>query len=296
MQQHHGSDRMSTAPRPHLHMSTPRVARAVLGGALCWSLLQGSALAQANNILLVQPGDTASALALPLLPEGATLEQMLVAFLRSNPEAFIDDNVNLLRAGQTLRVPDTAQVLVTSAEQARETVLEHHSRFREHAQRLALQARSLPEGSPRELSGRVNTPDSTQTRAGTGQDKLTLTKDLQDAQAMKVALEKQTQEAMVHLAALQKNIEALQRLSQASDAATAAPAMPTASPVIPVWAWIAGLLGVALTLVLGLRRRDAAARADTSVHSASVAVPPQIAHLSLELDSPAVTPPAGRQP
>jgi pilus assembly protein FimV len=268
----------------------------VLGGAVCWGLLQGSALAQVHSTLLVQPGDTASALALPLVPEGATLEQMLVALLRSNPEAFIDDNVNLLRAGQSLRVPDTAQVLGTSAEQARETVLEHHSRFREYAQRLALQARTLPESSARELSGRVTSPNSTATRPGTGQDKLTLTKDLQDAQAMKIALEKQTQEAMVHLAALQKNIEALQRLSQASDAASAAPATSTGSPVIPVWAWITGLLGLALTLVLGLRRRDAAPHPDTPAHSASGAVPPQIAHLSLELDSPAADAPAGRQP
>lgn len=289
---------MTRTPRLHLMLSTPRVARTVLGGVLCWGLAQGQGLAQ-ETPLQVQPGDTASALVLPHLPEGATLEQMLLALLRANPEAFIDGNVNLLRAGQTLHLPDTAQVMRTSAAQARDTVLDHHNRFREYAQRLAAQAHVLPEGSAREISGRISPPDAARSGQGTGQDRLTLTKDLQDAQALKIAVEKQTQEALVHLAALQKNIEQLQRLSQASEVSAAQPSAsaPASSPAptLPAWAWIAGLVAAALALVVGLRRRDAAGQANP-IQAPAVVVPPQIAGISLDLDSPAAGTGLDRRP
>lgn len=280
---------MTRRPRPLLLPSTPRVARAVLGGVLFGVIVQGSAFAQGTNTLQVHPGDTASALALPLVPDGATLDQMLVALLRANPEAFIDGNVNLLRAGQSLQVPETTQVLRTSAEQARETVLDHHSRFREYVQRLAERAHALPDGPAREISGKVIEPSAERGGQGTGQDRLMLTKDLQDAQALKVALEKQTQEAMAHLAALQKNIEQLQRLSQNPQASAAQPALPasTTASAVPAWAWLAGLLAAALVLLIGWRHRAAAARKTTPVTPPAVAVPPQLAGISLDLDSPA---------
>ena len=47
-------------------------------------------------------------------PDGVTLEQMLVALYRSNPDAFIQKNLNLVRTGKILRVPDTEEVEATS--------------------------------------------------------------------------------------------------------------------------------------------------------------------------------------
>ena len=51
----------------------------------------------------VQDGDMASVLAFRLKPRGATIEQMMVALLQHNPDAFIQGNVNLLRDGAVLR-------------------------------------------------------------------------------------------------------------------------------------------------------------------------------------------------
>lgn len=300
---------MTRTPRLLPLLSTPRVARSLLGGVLCLGLAHSHALAQGATILQVQEGDTASALALPLVPEGATLDQMLLALLRANPDAFIDSNVNLLRAGQALHVPERAQVLQLSAEQARETVLDHHNRFRDYAQRLAAQAHALPDSPAREMSGKVSQPSTARSGQGAGQDRLLLTKDLQDAQALKIAVEKQTQEAMAHLAALQKNIEQLQQLSQAPQASASAPATPapqasapaTPAPLpdteaMPVWAWVAGLLAVALALVFGLKRRRTAARKALPTADTSVVVPPQMAGISLDLDSPASGTGTDRQP
>ena len=47
----------------------------------------------------VRPGDTAGNIAKRLKPDGATTEQMLIALLQSNPQAFIRGNVNLIQSG-----------------------------------------------------------------------------------------------------------------------------------------------------------------------------------------------------
>src|SRR5690242_15821425 len=54
----------------------------------------------------VKKGDTLGAIARQNLPEGVTLNQMLIALYRANEDAFIRGNVNLVRAGRILTIPD----------------------------------------------------------------------------------------------------------------------------------------------------------------------------------------------
>jgi pilus assembly protein FimV len=58
----------------------------------------------------VKRGDTLGKIAASVKPEGISLEQMLVGIFRSNPDAFINNNMNLIRAGATLQIPDNEQV------------------------------------------------------------------------------------------------------------------------------------------------------------------------------------------
>ncbi len=51
-----------------------------------------------------------------------TVRQTMLALLRLNPDAFINNNINLLKAGRTLKVPSTDQVRQTSDKQARSEV------------------------------------------------------------------------------------------------------------------------------------------------------------------------------
>ena len=44
-----------------------------------------------------------SKIAKSVMPEGVSLEQMLVGLYRSNPDAFIRKNLNLVKTGQILR-------------------------------------------------------------------------------------------------------------------------------------------------------------------------------------------------
>jgi pilus assembly protein FimV len=48
----------------------------------------------------VQPGDTLNKIATGVKPEGVSLEQALIGIYRSNRDAYINDNMNLLRSGQ----------------------------------------------------------------------------------------------------------------------------------------------------------------------------------------------------
>lgn len=56
----------------------------------------------------VRNGETLWPIAKKLKPGGITTQQMAMALLRANPEAFIDGNVNKLRAGATLTIPPRA--------------------------------------------------------------------------------------------------------------------------------------------------------------------------------------------
>ncbi len=57
----------------------------------------------------VQRGETLSAIAGRVRPEGVTLNQMMIAIFEANPRAFAG-NINVLRAGATLRLPESTSV------------------------------------------------------------------------------------------------------------------------------------------------------------------------------------------
>ena len=50
-----------------------------------------------------------------LLPDNSvSIQQMMLALLKVNPNAFVDDNINTLKANQTLRVPERSEITVIS--------------------------------------------------------------------------------------------------------------------------------------------------------------------------------------
>ena len=53
----------------------------------------------------VKPGETLSGIARIVKPDGATVEQTLVALHRHNPDAFIRKNMNLVKSGKILKSP-----------------------------------------------------------------------------------------------------------------------------------------------------------------------------------------------
>ncbi|RUM93846.1 MAG: hypothetical protein DSZ28_06280 [Thiothrix sp.] len=67
----------------------------------------------------VNSGDTLSVLARKSVPnKGVSVAQMMAAFLRENPDAFANSNINSLKAGYILRVPDETIATQVSNEEA----------------------------------------------------------------------------------------------------------------------------------------------------------------------------------
>lgn len=58
----------------------------------------------------VGAGDTLWSIANAMRPSGVSTHQMMLALLRANPEAFIGNNINMLRSGAVLQMPDSDEL------------------------------------------------------------------------------------------------------------------------------------------------------------------------------------------
>src|SRR3546814_19637652 len=79
----------------------------------------------------VQVGDTLGKIARSIDPDGHSLDQVMLALLRANPDAFIKGNINLVKAGAVLRIPDGSELSEYSASEARAIVHEQIGHWRE---------------------------------------------------------------------------------------------------------------------------------------------------------------------
>jgi pilus assembly protein FimV len=77
----------------------------------------------------VQHGDTLGRIAAGL-GSGRSLDQTMLALLRANPDAFIGGNVNLVKAGAVLRVPDADEFDAIDRQQAAAIVQQQVQRWR----------------------------------------------------------------------------------------------------------------------------------------------------------------------
>lgn len=84
----------------------------------------------------VRPGDTASAIAMKYKDASVTLDQMLMGILRSNPNAFIAQNVNRLKADATLTLPSAGDVLSQNPKEASEQIQLQRIDFDQYRQTL----------------------------------------------------------------------------------------------------------------------------------------------------------------
>lgn len=62
----------------------------------------------------IKRGETLSRIAAKVRPQNATLQQTMLGIFRNNPAAFINNNMNLLKAGHRLRIPDADQIAALS--------------------------------------------------------------------------------------------------------------------------------------------------------------------------------------
>lgn len=89
----------------------------------------------AGRQIQVRPGDNMFAIAGRNAVQGVSVYQMMIALQRANSQAFIEDNVNLVRAGAMLQMPDLDTLTALSDREARRIFQQHAQAFAQYRQR-----------------------------------------------------------------------------------------------------------------------------------------------------------------
>jgi FimV-like protein len=221
------------------------------------------------TVLWVEPGDTAGALVDAHLDAMGTRDQAWAALVQANPNAFVDGNVNRLKAGVALKLPDAQQIKAIEPEQARESIARQMQAFAAYRSALTAQsAGAISEPSPQVATGKVQPRDPPATEARG--DRLSLSTDGSD-DSDQIAAKRQAQQSADRAAEINRNIQELNRLAQ-GDKATGVP-LPaphatltpsewirqwSAHPMAP-WVALAGVLVLLAYTVLRATRRPEAA-------------------------------------
>lgn len=195
----------------------------------------------------VKAGDTLSRIASELKPSGVSLDMMLVALYRANPDAFKGENMNRMQAGRILAVPGADTVRATGAAEAKGIVTAHAIDFDAYRNKLAGQvSQSKPAKAAQATQSTAGKIGATKvqekpTAVSESQDKLKLSKAEPAAKSAgksavaseedKIAKAKQVDEAAARVKELEKNVSDLEKLmavkSKAmADKSASAPAKP----------------------------------------------------------------------
>ncbi len=271
----------SIAEKPIAASSQPKTAaeRAAAARATGWAKGRTSSVSDAaatapaaapatekTDSYAVRKGDTLVEIAGQVKPEGVSLDQMLVALYRANTNAFVGKNMNRLRAGQILTVPDADAAKGISTSDAKGVIIAQAADFNAYRNKLADQVVTAapPKTSETNQSaaGKITTQvEEKSTAANEAKDKLKLsnagaaaktpdgkTTGIAAGTEDMIAKEKALAEANARVKELEKNVGDLQKLlevknknlaeQQQAAAATgasttpAAPAPVASAPVV----------------------------------------------------------------
>lgn len=181
-------------------------------------------------------GDSLAKIARDMKPEDISLDQMLIGLYQANPNAFDGKNINRLKVGKIIRQPTEQDLSTISRQQASKEVKVQSANWNAYRNKLAgIVAESVPsdsESSAQSADGKIKSAAEDQsqpTQAGpkdvvklsAGEAGLTK-KETDDAgglqakiaalQEESTAREKSVKEAQIKTAALEKQIEDMQKL------------------------------------------------------------------------------------
>lgn len=202
--------------------------------------------AQGAQTYEVKKGDTLGEIALQYRPQGVTFHQMLIALQRANEDAFINDNINLVRAGRILSIPDAETAAAVDVQDAKRLVIAQNADFADYRARLGMAvaaAPAAPQPAERSAAGPI-TAKPAEPKPAPAKDQLKLSRadaKKPGAPAAKAAREddlaardRALKEAQSRVAELEKNVGDLQKLleirnqqlAQLQQKAAAEPAAP----------------------------------------------------------------------
>ena len=199
----------------------------------------------------VKYGDTLTGIANSVKPEGISLEQALIGLFRANPDAFTNSNINQLRAGKILNVPEREQLAAIAQGDAAQVVRVHATNWNSYRQKVADTAPAAPDAAPSakgKITARVEDKASAGPRdvvvlskgepggvaAGKGQDGRTGGDRLRALEEDLAARDKALTESRERVAQLEKTLKELQKLGELKSPTLAAAAQQAAKGTEPV--------------------------------------------------------------
>lgn len=216
--------------------------------------------------ITVKSGDTASKIAAAVKPANVSLDQMLVALLRANPDAFIRNNVHRVKAGAVITVPTVEQAEAISTVAAGQMIVAQSKDFNDFRRKLATNAPMTQVAmADRKASGAVQAKVEDKKPVTMAPDKLTLSKGLLQGKLAEdqVVKDRSAKDAAGRTAEITKNINELSKLGTASGLApVSSPASASSKPSNPM------AIGVTVATALA-----PIASASVPVKAASAALP-----------------------
>jgi pilus assembly protein FimV len=212
----------------------------------------------------VRTGDTLGKIAAKMRPDGVNLDQMLVALLRANQAAFDDGNMNRLKAGKILAIPDAEVIHQITTGEAKKEVVAQAADFNAYRKRLASAASAqtdVRDSGQQVVSGKITPKVEEVAPAPSDKDKLEISKSenvkgsVSDAKgsaaADALARDKALKEARSRTVELEQNLNKMKQLAElqnkagadirqqaqveasAKDAVSSAPLLAVETPVNP---------------------------------------------------------------
>ncbi len=186
----------------------------------------------------VRQGDTLYRVAQKTQREGVSLDQMLVALFRANPDAFVAENMNRLKAGADLAVPSADKAKETSPADAKQVIQVQSADFGAYRERLAGGVPTVKAAAPsRQAAGKVQAQVDDKKAAAPTPDRLTLSqgavKGAASAVESKVSTDTEKKAQEQRVAELKRNADELKALQQGTSAAVK-PGAAAPAPAAPV--------------------------------------------------------------
>ncbi|UCV10804.1 hypothetical protein KI614_11525 [Dechloromonas denitrificans] len=177
---------------------------------------------------VVHSGDTLRKIAAETRVEGVSLDQMLVGIFQKNPDAFIGNNMNRLKAGAILGLPEKTELESLSDADVKKVLVAQSGDWNAYRQKLAsatakapVKEESLGQGSSGKIAAKVD-EKALPSEQAKDQVKVSRTempvkgsaasKSVLGTEADLIARDRSLKEAQERLAFLEKNVGELQKL------------------------------------------------------------------------------------
>lgn len=189
----------------------------------------------------VKNGDNLTKIAQQYKPVDVSLERMLVALYRANTTAFDAKNMNRLRVGRILQLPENAQIVAVKQAEAMTEIHAQVVDWENYRQQLArANKQPVDSAAKQEAHGKIGSAVSDQAGAVKPNAKEVLklsksemnqatsgTANVKSAEEDLLAKDQALKDAQARTAVLEKNIEDLKRLAELKSQAAASVAEPS---------------------------------------------------------------------